>query len=206
MKTDQNKIVDNDSIKTEAIWRCLEEMYQMAQPPCSFIEEDKKAKEKIAKGEEIEGDIIDEHYLSEKEYLCILDKYLDAYHLNANFKDHADLILDYLKTGGYKFDYDEETALRYRKKMNSLEKIIGKNNAERVFEYIEEAKNYYRLDFDESQFKMTVMNYAPTSNKKTVLDYYDSINKPIIIRERSEEEIHDLVYYGDCLDEYEICE
>ncbi|MCH5167538.1 MAG: hypothetical protein J1F35_06545 [Erysipelotrichales bacterium] len=206
MKTDQGKIIDRDSIMTEAIWRCLEEMYRISQPSCSFIEEDKKAKEKIAKGEEINDNIINEHYISSYEYETIINKYLDSYRLEAQFKDDCDLIKNYLEKGGMKRIYKSDEFGHSHKdyeKLDPIANIIGEDNAKKVFKYIEEAKDFYRFDVDESQFKFAMMQYAPSCNKEAVKKIWEDKGISIDIRDRDDEESFDLIYYGEYIPESE---
>lgn len=180
-------IVDKKSILVEAIDRCLQEMYWFAQPSIDL----KNTIEEV-KGEQL--DLLNKHYISKKMYDTIIDKYINAYHLNNYFNDSLELLESYFEHP-YEKDYSE--GYKTHKEIESLSEKIGKENFEIVKDYIDKAKNYYNRNMDAEAFRFNVMNFSPTSNKQTVIDYWKSQGKDIEIKEYDEDEIFDLVYYGE---------
>ena len=185
--TEQNKLINRDSILTEAINRCLQEMFHYAQPSI-YLKELMKKEER--NGERL--DLIDKHYLSKEMFDCILNKYIDAYHLDNYFQDSLELLLYYFENP-YVKDYSK--GYKMHKEIRKLFEKIGIENFEIVKDYIDKSKDYYNRNIDAETFKFNVMNFSPTSNKQTVIDYWKSQGKDIEIKDFSEDEVFDLVYY-----------
>lgn len=197
MKTYRDKIVSEDSLLEEAYNRCLQEMYFHAQPSIDFEKAQKEANKKFEKTGE-KTHIIDQHYLSSDMYEKIIKKYVDAYHLESEFFNDCDIIKRYMDGEGMINGYGkDELGNRKIEKLPKLEEVIGKENAEKVFEYIENAKNFYRFDNGAKSLRWGLFNLGPTSNKEMVEKYWEEQGKPIKIRDYTEEEQYDLVYYGE---------
>ena len=197
MKTYKDKIISEDSLLEEAYNRCLQEMYFYAQPSIDFKKTQEEANKKFKETGE-KTYIINQHYLSSEMYEKIAEKYIHAYHLESEFFDDCDLIKRYMDGEGMVFT-NEKDVLGNRKyeKLPKLEEVIGKENANKVFEYIDNAKNFYRFDNGARNFQWGLFNLAPTSNKEVVEKYWEEQGKPIKIRDYTEDEILDLVYYGE---------
>lgn len=179
----------NDVLE-EGINRCLQEMYKRAQPPMNWMGLLNKAK----KGEvDRKDDFINHHYLSMEEYSDILNEYLDSYRVINDWPDHAQLVYDYLAKGGTKEVYRPEVieedgfkhpGYRDYEKTPKVTELIGKEEANKVLELIENCKNFYKGNTEECQFRMTIMNYSPTFNKEAVKKYYEEKGEPIEIYDR----------------------
>lgn len=191
--TDDKNIIDKKNILSEAIDRCLQEMYYHAQPSIDLNNAIKEAKEKREK-----LDLIDKHYLSKEMYNNIVNKYIDAYHLDNYFQNSLELLLSYFD---HPYVKDYSKGYKMHKEIKSLFEKIGKENFEIVKDYIDKAKNYYNRNIDAETFKFNVANFSPTSNKQTVIDYWKSQGKDIEIKDYSSEEVFELVYYGTIMDE-----
>lgn len=199
------KIYTQSDIKSEMVERCLAEMYYFAQPSVENI------KEAIEK----EGDLEqfpfhNKHYLSNESYKYIVEKYIQLYRLEDDFREDCDLLIDNFKEG-YNVDKyiepkDGSPGYRDYDKKPNLATQIGEENAKIVIDIIENRKNFYRFNRLCESFRFTMMNYSPTSNKQTVIDYWKSQGKDIEIVDynpeynyerfnlgMSEEEIQELI-------------
>lgn len=186
-------------ILQEAIERCLDEMYRYSQPSITFNELkdlSKKEAEKYGKPQPI----LERFYLSPKEYETIIDKYLDAYNLKDPFKYHCDLIINDMEEGCSKDKWiegkDGFPGHRGYEKVPSLDNEIGKENLQKVVDFIKMRRDFYRTNNDVNKFRFTVMNYSPCSNKQTVIDYWKSQDKDIKIEDRNEDDMFEVHYYG----------
>lgn len=192
-------------ILTEAIERCLDEMYRYSQPSITFKElEELSKKEAKEKGEP--QPVYERFYLSSKEYETIINKYLEAYNLNDPFKYHCDLIIDDMKNGCSKDKWiegkDGFPGHRGYEKVPPLSEEIGEDNLKKVTDFIKMRRDFYKTDRNASKFRFTVMNYSPCSNKQTVIDYWKSQGKDIEIEDRNEDDMFDVHYYGTFWDEW----
>lgn len=191
--TENQNIINKENILSEAIERCLQEMYYHAQPSIDLKNAIKESKEKQEK-----VDLIDKHYLSKEMYDSIVNKYIDAYHLDNYFQNSLELLLSYFEKP-YVKDYSK--GYKTHKEIRSLFEKIGKDNFEIVKDYIDKAKNYYNRNIDAESFRFNVANFSPTSNKQTVIDYWKTQGKEIEIKDYNDDEIFELVYYGTITDE-----
>jgi hypothetical protein len=97
-------------------------------------------------------------------------------------------------------------SVRTAEKTPSLEWVIGKENAQKVFDLIKDIKDFYKFDKDEAQFDFNVyLGCSPTSNAETVKEYWKSqgIDIEIDTTELSEDQYWELDNYGHLLEEEE---
>lgn len=186
-------------ILSEAIERCLDEMYRYAQPSITFEELkelSKKEFEETGKPQPVH----ERYYLSPEEYKVIEEKYLDAYNLIDKFKDHCDLIIRDMKEGCSKDKWiegkDGFPGHRGYKKVPSLDNEIGEENLNKVIDFIEMRKNFYRINKDEQRFRFSVMNYSPYSNKEAVINYWKSKGIDLKIEDRDKDDMWEVHEYG----------
>ena len=104
-------MLDREEVLCKAYEDCIREMFSKAQPAADWdnlIEEYKAGKI----DENKDGPIYDRHYLSDKEFQYILDKYMNAYRIYSEWKDNVEVVEDYLNNGGnkdkYISDWDDE--------------------------------------------------------------------------------------------------
>lgn len=190
----------------KAVKDCLNEMYYRAQPSADFNEYLRLGKEgKISRDENVWM----HHYLSKEYYDYIIEKYINAYRLNNEWKSDIDFLVKDLKEGcivdkyiheytdengnyhpGHR-GYDERKPLKDRLQ-DIVKDIYGEEKSdeaaqrlsEEVFDYIENRKNFYRFDREEDDFRWTVGNYAPSSiNKDKVIEYWKSKGQQIDIND-----------------------
>ena len=191
-------------ILTEAIERCLDEMYRYSQPSITFKElEELSKKEAQEKGKP--QPVYERFYLPSKEYETIVEKYLEAYNLIDPFKYHCDLIISDMENGCSKDKWiegkDGFPGYRGYEKVPPLSAEIGEDNLKKVTDFIKMRRDFYKTDRNASKFRFTVMNYSPCSNKQTVIDYWKSQGKDIEIEDRNEDDMFDIHYYGTTWDE-----
>ena len=202
--------MNRDEIIKEAIERCLDEMYQKSQPKASYYDYVAKVKKgKIGKDEKV----FERHYLCQKQFEYILNKYIKAYRLGNEWKSNIEFLIDNLKNGGYKTVYRPlikgGEPCRTSEKMKPIKDIIGQENAEKLFDYIETIKRFYRFDREEEVFNFNVcLGASPSSNAKTVKDYWKSqgIDIEIDTTELTADQYWEIDEYGHLLEETETSE
>jgi hypothetical protein len=194
--------LDKDDIIIEAIERCRKEMYARAQPPINYDDVVKEYKEDQAAGKEITR-VYTRHYLSQQEFIYILNKYIKAYHLEEVFKEHCNIIIEDMQNGCNKTkyipaNYDEYgnyyPGYRDYEPVPPLKEIIGEEAANKVIEFIKNRQDFYRFDRDESCFRISVsLSDSPTSNPEDVIEYWKSqgVDLNIDPRKLSEDEFWD---------------
>ena len=187
-------MLDKDKIMEEAMIRCYREMYWKAQPRGDF-----DRYRRMIKNGELPKDtrIYERHYLPQKEFEYILNKYVKAYRFENQWTSDVDLILNNIKNGGYKEVYKNE-----RKDVEhiKLQDNIGEENVAKVIEFIEDLKDFYRFDRDEAEFRGGIaLGCSPTSNPETVKKYWESQGVNVDIDEKkdlTEDDYWELDYYG----------
>lgn len=171
------KIYNSEKILSEAVERCLAELYYFAQPSVENIEEAVKK----------EGDSQDEpfyqkHYLSKEDYEYIIDKYIKMYNLEDYFKQDCNVLIRDLKEG-YSVNKFTEYGRDYERKPNLETQLESKEIADKVIDIIENRKNFYRFYRDGEKLRFNILNYGPTSNKQQVIDYWKSQGIDIEIKD-----------------------
>ena len=198
-------MLDRDSILEEAFLRCMEEMYERSQPKGSF----KKYCEMLKNGE-IPKDtrVYERHYLPQKEFEYILNKYIKAYDLENQWHSDCDLIMRDLEEGGYRDIYvkDEDGhGHREAEHTKPLKDLIGEEHAKVVLDLIKDFKDFYRFDRDGEKFNFSVcLGASPTSNPNIVKEYWKSQGVDIEIDTKdnlTEDDYWEIDYYGHILEE-----
>ena len=199
-------MLDRDTIIDEAIDRCLEEMYQKSQPKASYHDYIVKIKRgEINKNEKI----FERHYLCQTQFEYILEKYIKAYRLQNEWKSNIDFLIENLKEGGYKVVYKKHrdgTDYKSTEHIAPIHNIIGEDNTQELFNYINIVKNFYRFDREEESFKFNIcLGCSPTSNPNIVKEYWKSqgIDIEIDTTELSKDDYWELDEYGHLLKDEE---
>ena len=198
-------MLDKDTIMREAIDRCLSEMFEKAQPRANWHEYLEMVKRgEISKDEKV----YERHYLSDVEFNYIANKYKKAYGFKRHWKDNCDWILHNLKEGGYRDAWiknEDGSGHRAPEKTKPLNELIGDESAEKVYQLIEDFKDFYRFDSEESVFDFNVyLGCSPTSNAQTVIDYWKSVGINIEIDEKkglTEDDFWEIDMYGHKLED-----
>lgn len=193
------------NILNEAIERCLDEMYRYAQPSITFEEIKQLGFKEVSETRKPQP-IYQRFYLSNEEYKIIEEKYIDAYKLCDHFNEHCELIMRDMEKGCSKDKYIKETddtpGYRGYESVPSLDNEIGKDNLNKVLDFIKMRINFYRMDKDEQSFRFNIMNFAPCCNKETVINYWKSQGKDIKIEDRDNNDMWEVHYYGLTWDEW----
>ena len=199
-------MLNRDKIISEAIDKCLEEMFQKSQPKGSYFEYIEKLNNgQIQKDEKV----FERHYLNHTQFNYIRNKYKKAYRLQNEWKSNIDFLIQNLKEGGFKDVYKKHsdgTDYRTAEKMPPINKFIGKKNTEQLFDYINTIKDFYRFDHEEQIFDFNVcLGCSPTSNPETVKEYWKSkgVDIEIDTTELSEDDYWELDEFGEILKEEE---
>lgn len=220
---------NRDSVLDRAYHDCMREMYKRSQPSADYdqlIEDVKSGK--IPK----DTRIYERYYLSMDEFIYIRDKYMKAYGLVEHWKPNIELLETYLNEGGTKdkwiperVDEDGFKHPGYRgyeevppiKKQ--IEDLIGpflldktreslsKAITEIVMDTINDCKEFYRFDRESDSFSASVaLGASPTSNKDTVIEYWESQGVDVKIEDRNPLLFWERDYYEDEFEEVMIDE
>lgn len=220
---------DDEMLSREKILRiaytdCLREMYYKSQPSASYDE----YVNKYQNGELTDNDrVYNWHYLSEKEYEYIVDKYVHAYGMDQKWLDYVDTVIAYFEEGATKDKWIPEhtdehgTHPGYRgyEKLLDFSKVIentlkaNKDKTEEelafaikvlILQRINDCKAFYRFDREEGDFRASVaLGASPTSNPDTVIKYWKDKGVDLEIVERDPDTLWDRDYYGDDYERYD---
>ena len=222
-------MLDREEVLVKAVKDCYREMFAKAQPAADW--DNLIAEYKAGKiNEDKDGPVYDRHYLSYDEYVYIVNKYIDAYKIATEWKDHIDILKEYLIQGGSKDKYIESytdengnyhPGTRGYEKVPALKKqlydiIYDEYDANgeiaedvtnkvvnKVIELIETCQNFYSFNIDEQKFRNTLaMGATPTSNKETVKKWWkEHYNTDITIEDRNPLLFWEMDNYGDNFEE-----
>lgn len=157
-------------ILVKAIDECLVEMYKWAQPSINlreYIDNPEKVNE-------TDNDrFFNRYYLSRENTKYIVDSFIDAYRIGSSWKDHIDLLINYIT--------NKESVIRVAK--DTYEKITPLQdltpNHEEIISLINNCREFYRREPELEQFNFNVyLGCSPTSNKDTVEKYWREHGKP----------------------------
>jgi len=190
-----------EDVLNKAYGECIREMFAKAQPAADWdniLEEYRAGKI----DEKKDGPVYDRHYLSDKEFRYILDKYMQAYHIYSDWKSDVEVVEKYLSEGGNKDKYipDWEDEHGHHPGYRSYEEVPPIKNliADYIRSYmvikgepedniqkwaqgitdivmndIATCKNYYSFNADEQKFRNTVfMRCSPSGSIKTVKKWW----------------------------------
>lgn len=173
--------LDYNTILREAIYRCKKELYARAQPSADYDDILAGYKVEYEAGKEVTR-VCDRYYLSEKELIYVLNKYVKAYHLEERFKEHCDIIITDMRTGCPIEKYvpayiDENGQYNFGHKdfatVPPLKDIIGEDAANEVIDFVTARREFYKFDRAGSDFKSLVsLSDSPTSNYAKVVEYW----------------------------------
>lgn len=218
--------LERDDILMEAVENCYREMFAKAQPMADWdniIEEFRAGK--ISKDDRI----YERHYLSAEEYTYIINKYISAYRIGAEWRSNIELLESYLKDGGLRDKYNDaytdedgnhhpgwrsaETVDPLYKHIEDIinseygdtdknSEDVSKKITDKVMELIGMCKNFYRLNSDELKFRNTIaFGATPTTNKETVKKWWkENYDVDIDIEEKNPLLLWEYDYYGDEMD------
>lgn len=212
-------MIDRDEIISRAYHECMREMYLKAQPSVNYDD----LIEGVKNGTIIdnhEDPVYDRYYLSQEEFRYILDKYVKAYNIQPHWEDDMEILEKYLKEKSTKDKYIPERTdddgnwhpgyRGYENVPPLLDQIKAVTNDDSlaqkindiVMSNINDCKNFYRFDREYSSFSGGIaLGCSPTSNSKTVKEYWKKQGKDIEIVERNPLLLWEMDYYGDEFEE-----
>lgn len=166
-------MITRKDILKKAVEECMIEFYKYAQPAGGYQEFKDILEHKYKDSRE--DPLYGRYYLSEENLKYIINMFCDAYNIKDHWNSNIELLLRNLREGGHNEEYikDENHPYGYRtfKEVPSLKEIIP--DFQKVIDIIENYKNFYKFDREESQFKCTILlGASPTSNKQAVIDYW----------------------------------
>ena len=188
--------VSKEAVMSRAIHDCMAEMYAKSQPSADWDQLNKDFETgKIGKDERI----YEQHYLSQEEFLYILDKYSAAYSFETYWRNDVEVVENYLKNGGLKDKvygpvYDSsgklktpacrrtenvppifDQILEFLSKTEERDIAIEKSEKikDLIFNTIADCKNFFKFDADSSKFRFAItLGASPTSNPEIVKEYW----------------------------------
>lgn len=165
--------ITRTKVLDEAIEQMIREMYLRAQPPVDIDFYSECYKKKILDPEK--DKCYEWHYLPEKVQRKIVEDYLEAYGANDQFKKNCEWLLEMFKNGGHRTVFKDifgtGEKVRTGEATETLDKIIGKENAEKVYDLINDFLHFYRTNNDEMRVRGAIFS-CPTSNPKTVIEHW----------------------------------
>ena len=165
------KYITRREILGEACERMIREMYMRAQPSVDInIYIDK------FKSGELDPDkdhVYDWHYLPMEIQSQIVQDYLNAYGANDWLKRACEFLFELFKEGGRRTVYEDifktGEKVRSSEKTETLDKLIGNENAEKVYKLMNDFLGFYRTNIDEHTIRGAIFK-CPTSNPKSVIE------------------------------------
>ena len=163
--------ITRDKIITEACTNMIKEMYRRAQPSVDIMLYQECYKNGIL---DVNKDRCYEwHYLPDKVQQQIVEDYIKAYGANDWLKTACKFLMEVFKDGGHRTAYKDifgtGERVRTSEKTEKLDKLIGVENAEKVYKLMNDFMGFYRTNTDEHAIRMTIFK-CPTSNPKTVIE------------------------------------
>ena len=209
-----NDYIDREMVVTEAFHKCLRKLYKSAQPSGDYDEYVRMTNV----GELTEKDefVYNRHYLPEAQYNYIVSQFLDAYAMTEKWHDNVDTVIDYFKEDAPSSKKDENGFYIHLPHMKDVIKgllsesvltaevdVLADKIYDAVVERINECKDFYRFDREETSFRWTIGNYAPTINKDIVKKYWAEHGKEIVLVDPDPDTLWEKDYYGEEYDEEE---
>lgn len=186
-----NYYITRQDVLSEAIIEFYKDCYKFAQPSVEwddFVQQNKDYVNNNEKGPKP----YEFYYLPEKAYKYLQEVYIDSYRVKSDLHPHLELLISYfenpirnkwIEKGSDLLSRD--SGYRGYEHFNSLKEEIGEEAYSKVIEYINEAKNFYNIDYYYNSFLMTTaLGATPSSNKEQVIKNWKKYrDKDIIIDE-----------------------
>lgn len=187
-------MISRDDVLSDAVNKCMEELYKYVQPEVSwedFIKQNKEWKEGDPK-------LYEFYYLDQKIQNEIMENYSHAYRIPPELVSNIECIKNYFNEPIRDKYIKEEGKPGYRgyEKFTPLKEIIGEDNYKKVEEYLDEAGKFYKWDRDLQSFNFTIaLGASPNINKQAVINNWKKYrNKDIEIKDIDFDEFCDMYY------------
>lgn len=113
------------------------------------------------------------HYLPREIQSQIVQDYLNAYGANNWLKRACEFLFELFKEGGRRTVYEDifntGEKVRSSEKTETLDELIGGENAEKVYKLMEDFMGFYRTNMDEHTIRGAIFQ-CPTINPKDVIE------------------------------------
>ena len=188
-------IPNREDIIVEAIHKCMCELYRWAQPSIDFS---KYYEGTLNISDTKDSPFYSRYYISQENMDYIIDRFKEAYSIGSEWKDHIDLLLDYITNKDsvrqiYVKGDKEHPGYREYEKIVPLDKVV--TNPEDVIKLINTCKDFYSRDFELSQFNIPIyLGCSPSSNKEEVEKYWNNEGIDFTIKDYK---IEDILYPRD---------
>lgn len=158
-----------DDVMWDAVMDTLEEMYQNSYPAISWKQMYQDSKE----GKDVDKDLISHHYIPQELYEDIRSMAESSYGYEKLFNEYTSHFIEFLTDGGYGWD-TESHSLKESCQYPPIKEAIGEEAWAILEKRLQAYKHFYRFDHKKWAFNFTIMNYAPCTNRQTVIDYWKS--------------------------------
>lgn len=171
--------MNRNDVLSRAVNECMKELYSLAQPKVEwddFVKQNEEWKEGDPKPYEF-------YYLPKDIFKEIVEDYIYAYKIGHDIRDDFDVLSNYFKSPVIEV-YSKEQGRHY-KDLTPLKEIIGEESFNKVEEYINNAKEFYRVNYELNSFNWAVyLGASPNSNKEAVIKNWKKYkNQDIVIDE-----------------------
>lgn len=180
------KYVDRQDLLTNLVKELLNKLYSVAYPHTYQTFEDlcKQHEEKSKNGLKYP---IDFYYVPQEVQKIIIDDFLEKHNVAHHWKEDIEFLIDVLfKNGGIKEVYGptewSKEPMRHCVDVPTLDKIIPQEYADKVKEVLDGYINTYKFgDAEYNKVYFSVFNYAPQTNRNTVINSWKSLGVNIEI-------------------------
>lgn len=132
---------------------------------------------------------IDFFYMPQETYKLIVNDFMECHNIKLGWDENMKFLLETLfEKGGIKevytpTEFSNGENVRHCEETPTLDKVIPQEYSEKVKEMLEDYKNTYKFDSrDYNTFYFSIMNYAPSTNKETVINAWkEKFHKDITI-------------------------
>lgn len=164
-----NKLPSHKDIMKRAVRECLDTMFQLSQPSITLDE-----LEHMEKNKEIVYQ--DRYYLPSDVFEYIKDHFIYIYGIKSGWKDHVDILSEYIFDGGHKIVPKTTKDPFGLKKLGPLK--LSDKDTTALMNRIDDCKKFYSFDADEQKFSWALFNYGPSSNAESVEEYWRNNGQP----------------------------
>lgn len=164
-----NKLPSHKDIMKRAVRECLDVMFRLSQPSITL---DKL--ERMEKNKEIVYQ--ERYYLPSDVFEYIKDHFMYIYGIKSGWKDHVDILSEYIFDGGHKIVPKTTKDPFGLKKLGPLK--LSDKDTTALMNRIDDCKKFYSFDADEQKFSWALFNYGPSSNAESVEEYWRNNGQP----------------------------
>lgn len=159
---------DKEQFFVMLVNECLNEMYVRSFPSITIEDFDEIYKECPPEEQNFR-----KHYLPKEIQNEIVDYFINEFDISDKFKDHLDYINGCILEGFYKKVYNED-GKKYVKTLPLQDLLKDKDDVKIIEELLSDLAKEHTRDYKAERFRFNVWNWAPSENKKEVMEYWKS--------------------------------